>query len=434
MMRKGIFGAMVVLSTALSAPSFAQNAVTTWDALSQEAVQAGRPPASAEYLHALVHLAIWDAVVSIAGAGQPYLCVVRAERPASLDAAVAAAAHRVATTRVPAQAASLTASLDAFLAAIPDGPAKANGMAVGVAAADQLLAARANDGFDAVIAYQQPTPGPGVFEPVAPSEPIDVKLKQVRPLLPRAIDQFRPKGPEPLGSPGYARDFREVMRYGRADSAVRTPQQTETVQFWAENTFTQYARSLRELAISHGLDTVETSRLLAKVHLAMADTVLAGFEAKYHFLFWRPVHAIKRADTDGNRWTAPDTSWTPALVVNHPEYPSGHALFTSAATRAVARYFGSERMSWTISSTITGTARTYPSLRALRAEVADARVWAGLHFRHATIDGDLIGRQVERLAAHFLRPTHPHEDDPAQEGDDKDDNDDKDDKGDKDDD
>jgi len=202
-----------------------------------------------------------------------------------------------------------------------------------------------------------------------------------------------------------------VKRYGRLDGEPpRTAGQTAVARFWSEHTFRQYARSLRELAIVRGLDTAETSRFLARIHLAAADALLAGFEAKYHFMAWRPVHAIQRAADDGNPRTAADPAWASLLTVNHPEYPSAHAFWTSALTRAVHRFFGTEDVAWTLSSTVTGSTRTFASLRDLRDEVANARVWAGLHLRGSIADGDRLGRRIERLASRHLRPL-PGDDD-----------------------
>lgn len=401
---------------ACPAPPAPQNTVTIWDAAVATAASTGRAPASAEYLHAIVHLAVWDAVVSIHGGHEPYLGYVPVDEPASLDAAIAAAAYGVASARMsPEQAAALKPLYDATLAGVTDPVARANGDAVGTEAAARLVEALANDGFDRSIPYVQPTPGPGVFEPVAATPVVDEKLKQVVPLLPRAIDAHRPRGPLPLDSVSYATEFEEVKRYGRREAPApqegeppppppRTNAQHQTARFWSDHTFRQYARALRDLAIARGLDTFETSRLLAKVHLAAGDAVLAGFEAKYHFMFWRPVHAIQRADTDGNARTEADPSWTPLLVGNHPEYPSGHSFFTSAVTHAVQRFFGANEIPMTISSDVTQTCRTYGSLREIRNEVGDARVWGGLHFRSAMEDGDRIGQDVAREASRYLRP------------------------------
>jgi VCPO second helical-bundle domain len=398
--------ACLALALALTAaPAAAQNAVTEWDAVVEAAASAGRPPASGEYLHALVHLAVWDAVVSIRGGHAPYLGYVPVNEPASLDAAVAAAAYGVALARIPSQEPLLAAQLARSLAAIPEGVEKANGLAVGAEAARRLVAARAEDRFDAAVPFVEPPPEPGVFQLVAPPPAVDVQLKDVPPLLPREPDEYRPPGPPSLGSVTYATDLQEVEAYGRAEGGARTREQTLVARFWSENTFRQYARSLRELAVARGLDTFETSRFLTNVHLAAADALLACFEAKYHFLFWRPVHAIRRADEDGNALTVADPAWTPLLTVNHPEYPSAHSAFTSAVTHAVHRFFGTDEVPWTISSAATGETHTFAALRDIRLEVADARVWGGLHFRRSTVDGDRLGRAIEVLASRELRPS-----------------------------
>jgi hypothetical protein len=295
----------------------------------------------------------------------------------------------------------VTAEYDAFMAAIPDGQAKSDGRIVGAEVAEQILAARANDGLGNVVPYVQQPPGPGVFEPVAPTPPVDVVLTQAQPFTFGTASDFRPNGPTSLMSGEYAADFAEVKAYGRSDSAVRTPEQTETVRFWADNTFVQWSRTLRALAEARGLDLQESARLLGLVHVTAADTMIACFDAKYSFSFWRPVHAIARADTDGNIATAPDPTWTSLLVVNHPEYPSGHACLTGAVTQALQLYFGTKGLPLTISSNFPGAGppRSFAQLSDIRAEVADARVWAGLHFRNTMEEGGKLARKIARHVA-----------------------------------
>jgi hypothetical protein len=157
------------------------------------------------------------------------------------------------------------------------------------------------------------------FEPVAPTPPVDVALAQVRPLTFRSPSRFRPDGPTRLGGRAYARDLAEVQALGRADSTVRSPAQTEAARFWSENTFVQWGRNLRALATTRRLGVRDSARLLAMAHTATADAVIGCFDAKYHYTFWRPVHAIARAGADPA--THPDPTWTALLTVNHPEYP-----------------------------------------------------------------------------------------------------------------
>jgi hypothetical protein len=383
------------------------NAVTHWSLVAQNAISVGRPPASSEVLNGLVHAAIYDTVVAVEGEYEPFAVSVRPRRPTSVDAAVAAAARGVLVVRVPGQATMVEAEYTAYLAGIPDGQRKTNGIRLGRAVAGAYLALRSDDGFDNVVPWVQPPPGPGVFEPIPfNSTPVDVKLKQVRPLTFDDPSRFRPNGPDPLTSHSYTQDFNETKKFGRVDSPDRTPEQTETVRFWTEQTMVQWNRTLRNLALDRRLDTVETARMMAMAHVSAADSLVGCWEAKYYYLFWRPQTAIQRADTDGNPNTIQDPTWTHLFLGNHPEYPSGHSCFTSAVTRALAEYFGTDRVPLSVDSTVTGTTRYYSRLRDVRAEVVIARIYGGLHFRKAMEDGDELGQRTSR---HVLR--HNFDDD-----------------------
>ena len=366
-------------STPAVAPG--ENAVVHWSGVAEGAIAAGRPPGSSSVLGAMVHGAIYDAAAAVEEGLEPFATGVTAPPDASADAAVAQAARDVLVTRVPAQAAAVQTAYDAYMAFIPDGPAKDAGRAVGTAAAAGMLAMRTGDRFDDVVPYVQKTPGPGVFEPIAPTTPVDVKLGGVRPFTYDSPSDYRPDGPLGLTSKRYARDVAEVQAYGRAGSTVRTPAQTETVRFFTDQAFLQYSRALRGLATARDLDLRESARLLGYVHVATADTMIACWEAKYDYSFWRPNHAIQRADTDGNPATPPDPTWLPLIVGNHPEYPSGHACYTAAVTESLQNYFGTKRVELVLTSTTTGTTRTYGRLDQLVADVENARVWGGLHFR-----------------------------------------------------
>jgi hypothetical protein len=212
--------ALTAQASGTSATTGQGNAVTDWNEIAQNAIVVGRPTASSLVLEGIVQAAVYDAVVAIEGGSEPFVASPTVPRPASTAAAVAAAARGVLVARVPGQAVSVQAQYEAYLSSIPDGEAKTNGIAVGEDVAEVILAWRAGDGFDNVVPYVQPTPGPGVFEPVAPTTPIDVKLKQVRPLTYGSLSEFRPDGPNPLTSAEYAEDFNEVKAYGRADRAV----------------------------------------------------------------------------------------------------------------------------------------------------------------------------------------------------------------------
>lgn len=396
---------VALVSVLMAWPAAAQNAVNDWSLKAQNVITAGRSPASSEYLLALVHAAMYDAVVAIEGEYRPFGVRAEVDYPASPEAAVAAAAYHVLRGRVPGSEPALTADYIAYLSALPAGLPKEHGIAAGTIVAAQWLALRADDGFDVNVAYQAPPAGPGVWEPTATTPPVDVKIAQVRPYVMRSPDSFRPHGPRRLESRAYARALDEVYDLGRVDSVTRTPEQLDVARFWAEHTAVHWNRNLRQLAAAAELDIVETARMLAMVHVASADATVGCFDAKYSFLLWRPVHAIQRADTDDNPRTAPDLTWNALLNVNHPEYPSAHSCWTQAVTDTLAYFFGTDKAAFELDSTVTGSTRRYARFSEVAEEVQDARVWAGIHFRFSTDDGAAIGRQVAGLVTrHHFRP------------------------------
>ena len=401
-------GPIATSSTAYAAPG--DNAVIHWSGVAEGAIAAGRPPASSSVLGAMVHAAMYDAVAAVDRGLDPFATRVTAPPGTSADTAVAQAARDVLVARVPAQAPAVQAAYDAYMLSIADGPAKDAGKAVGTAAAAGMLAMRTGDHFDDVVPYVQPPPGPGVFEPIPPTTPVDVKLPFVRRFTAGSTSGHRRGRPLELRSWRYARDLAEVQAYGSATSTIRTPAQTETARFFSEQTYVQYSRALRNLATARGLDRRESARLLGYTHVATADTMIASWKAKHRFMFWRPTHAIQRADTDGNTATSPDPTWAPLLVGNHPEYPSGHGAFTAAVTESLRTYFGTKRVELAISSTVTGTTRTYTNLDDLVDDVIDARVWGGLHFRTTMTETvthyPRIARDIGRK--HFLADDRRH--------------------------
>jgi hypothetical protein len=399
--------------------SLAQNVVTDWAEIIQPAINnpsAPRPPASSEVLHTIIQLAMYDAAIAIEGGYTTYAAAISAPAGADVRAAVATAAYVTARARVAAsQVPYLDVQYNAYIVKIPDGQAKIDGIQVGESVAATMLAVRANDGFDNVVLYQcsSDPPPPGEFEPNGGcgTQPVDAKLGQVKPFTYGDPAQFRPDGPSPLTSQEYTEDFIETRDYGRSNSAFRTLEQTDIVYFWSEHTYVQWNRNLIALAINRGLNVRETARLFAMVHCSAADAVIAGFAAKYFYRSWRPRTAIPQADTDGNPDTDADPTWTPLLTVNHPEYPSGHGFYSTAVTDAVAAFFGTNKVTWTITASkitvpqLVQTERTYYDLKAVMREVDDARVWAGLHWRHSMRDGDQIGRKVAKyVTANFFRP------------------------------
>ena len=269
-----------------------------------------------------------------------------------------------------------------------------------------MLLLRANDGLDSIVPYVQPPPGPGVYEPTAPATPVGARMPRVLPLALESASQFRPNGPPALHSGEYARDFNEVKDLGRFDSSVRSAEQTALARFWTDSDIPQWNRNLLRLADARGLTSIETARMLAMAHVAGGDAMIGCFDAKYHYLSWRPLHAIHRADTDDNPRTVPDPTWQPLFPTpNHPEYPSAHACHTTAIAEALESFFGPGRTSFSLDSLVTGETRYYDRFKDVVEEVNDARVWAGFHFRYADEDGSKLGRKVARFVVrNFFQP------------------------------
>ena len=419
---KGLLCAVVAVLVATPGVAVGQaapapNVVVEWSRIVQPAIHSAAEPrsqASSIVLHTIIQLAIYDAVMATEGGFEPFQTAVHAPRGADVRAAVATAAYRTAKGRVAAsQHAYLDEKYTAFMAAIPDTKAKADGAAAGEAAAAAILAARQNDNFSKTVPYScsaDPVP-PGEFMPEGGcgTDTIDSKLPQVVPLTYTDPAQFRPPGPPALTSEKWAQSFEETKTYGRKDSTVRTPEQTDVAYFWSEHAYVFWLRNLTDIAIAHNLNVRDTARFLAMTFTAAHDSAIAGFAAKYHFRAWRPRTAIPRAEEDGNPATVPDPTWTPLLSVNHPEYPSGHSFLVGAFTETMKTFFGTDQFQVTLTSNkatvpqLVKDTRTYAGPADIVREVDNARIWGGLHYRHSMDDGEAMGMAVARyvLAAHF---------------------------------
>ena len=296
----------------------------------------------------------------------------------------------------------------ASLASIPEGQPKDAGVAAGEEVGAGFLDLPAAAGLKNTVPYDQPPPGPGVYEPTANATPVGTKLPLLVPLALDASSQFRPDGPLPLNSRQYAADLKQVEKLGRLDSTIRTDEQTRIALFWTDHDIPQWNRNLIRLAGERRLGAVQTARMLAMAHVAGSDAMIACFDAKYHYLSWRPLHAIQRADTDGNPRTQPDPAWQPLRPTpNHPEYPSAHACHTTAITKALEGFFGTSAVSFSLDSLATGETRHYDRLEAVVQEVNRARVWAGFHFMNSDREGSALGRKVGRyVAKNFFQPLH----------------------------
>lgn len=328
-------------------------------------------------------------------------------------AAVAAAAYQTLVGLQPtlrldgAGQAVLHDDYSAYLAGIPDGKPKDEGIALGERVAKAVLARRANDGLEknpTVADLNPPAPGPGVWLPApAPAPVLGLRLPGVRPLALQSASQFRPDGPNALTSQAYAADFNQVKDLGRLDSATRTADQTTQARFWTDHDIRQWNDGMLRLAAARHLDLVQTARMLAMAHVAGADAMIACFDAKYHYWFWRPYQAIPQAGSDGDPATEPDPSWKPlGATPNFPEYPSAHACHSTAVVTALDAFFGTDKIPFTLDSRVTKTTRTYNRLRDIVNDVDLARVLVGFHFLSSDRQGSNLGHKVGHYVAHHF--------------------------------
>ncbi|MBS0579251.1 MAG: vanadium-dependent haloperoxidase [Proteobacteria bacterium] len=410
-----LFTLTVTLGLAGASPAGAQNAIVSWHAVMETSVAgSGRKNAVALPYYAYVDVAMYDAVSAIDHRLQPFAVEVAGSRGASEDAAAASAAHDVLVHYLPAQTATFDAALASSLAAIPDGQSKTDGIHIGQAVAAQWLALRAGDGLEVPIVYT-PGHGPGIWEqvptypappPNTPPPPVAVWLAHFKPFAMTSADQFLADIPPPpsLTSPIWTINFNLTKAYGAQNSTVRTPAQTEIGRFWTDDAAAQYSRAFRGLVASQRLGTAAAARLGAMYTVAAADAVTACFNAKYHFAFWRPYTAIHDADTDGNPNTVPDPNWVPlAVTPGHPEYPAAHGCVTEAVMDALTAYFEDDEVPYSVNSVVTGTTHSFNSFEDVVAEVDNARVYGGMHYRHSVKEGNRLGRMVTEymLRNHF---------------------------------
>ena len=387
------------------------NVITDWNAIAQNAIVtvAGQPIQRSQLWITLVHVAIYDAVTSITGEYEQFKVTPTPLRPASREAAAIAAAHRVLVTLLPLQQSTLDEARANSLAEIADGVKKENGIAIGEEVALRLL--EIHDGVIPTVAYT-PLPGPGFWQPTPPlyAPALLPGFAQVTPFALASASQFRPGPPPALSSSLFARDYNEVKSFGaKTDTlltrVLRTPEQTEIGLFYTEHAVAQYSRAFRRYAIENNLDLQQTARFFAMANTAILDSQIACWDAKFYYNFWRPVTAIRAGSTDGNPETAADPDWiglapTPA----HPEYPAAHGCWTSATAAILEDFNHTTAVHFVLDSTPTGTTHAFENTDYLRAEIINARVYGGMHYRNSVEVGARMGEQIADWVAYFFRP------------------------------
>src|SRR3954452_632521 len=390
---------------------------------------AGGAPPALQINMGMTKGAVYDATNAITPKHhRPYLLKRRFSAMASEEAASATAAYRVLSnivSTVPASISfpdrdsllkSLAAQYDTSLNAIPDTSFKRQGIAAGNAAAGAMIAARADDGRFGPSQWV-PNSAPGHWQPLLPNgtSPLDPTpwVGGVQPFLLKSSSQFRTAGPNALTSPAYTADFNEVKALGGdgvVTASARTVDQTHNAIFWQSAggpalLWNGVARNLAD-APAQTLDNADSARLLAMMNLSGADAAINCWNDKYHFDFWRPWQAIRQADLDGNPATAPDTTWTPLLTAPYPEHPSGHLCLDGAHLRVLQLFFGTDTMHFGVtSSQFGGETRFFNHFSDPLKEITDARVWAGLHFRTADVQGQNLGINVaDYMVDNYFQP------------------------------
>jgi hypothetical protein len=407
------------------------NVVAQWNKIAEDTVVGSGAFQNEGIVYmAYVSAAVYDAVVAIEGGYEPYSLAIRLGTGASTDAAVVEAAYRALVHYFPAQAAVLGAFYAEALGLIPDGSPKSLGQAVGLLAATNVIALRSGDGRISPIGVTSsfPTlpPAPGVWRLTPPfAAPQTPWVANVRPFVLRRGDQFLPAAPPPLKSRKWVGEFNTIKVYGAATASARTDEQTGVARFWSANVIRQYNRLAREVADSRALGLTETARLAAMVNMVGADAQIAVMDAKYHYLFWRPVTALDPTAVtsdgfgpvpgyvDGNPATAEQLGWRPLLTTpNHPEYPAAHGSITSAMAEVFRSFIGTTRIDLDIHGFDPAAppgnldaVRHFERANDLRHEIVDARLWAGLHYRFSGVAGVDLGHDVARYdLKHAFQP------------------------------
>ncbi len=432
MKRMRFWLAAIAAVVALAAPAVARaDAVTDWNAIATTAIVAtgGQSPQAATSSFAMVQGAVYDAVNAIDQHHRPYLIQPAANPWDSEAAAAATAAYKVLFGLFPTQQATIKTVYDAYVAALPDEPAgsKAGGVAAGEAAAAAMLNARQNAGRN------PPGPFPFVFgsDPgqwrLAPAQGGIVAIDPapwvggVRPFIVPDVEMLRTDPPNAVTSGAYAEDYNEVKSLGSLTSTTRTADEKQAAIFWQDHGPAIWNRVMRSLATRPGSEAADNARLFATANLAAADASIGCWNNKYYWNFWRPITAIREGDNDGNPATEGDPNWTPLfdpsvavsgaklVTPGFPDHPAGHGCVSGAFVYTLQDFYGTDKVSFTATSNKCSPApcpaRSFDRFSDALKEIIDARVWGGIHFRTADVQGAVLGKKVAHwLEKHYFQP------------------------------
>ena len=363
---------------------------------------------------AIMHAAMYDAVNAIDGTHTPYVVdFTDVSRSASQDAAAAVAAHEVLVTLYPPFQGQLDAQLLQVLAGIPEGADKAQGISIGQAVADRILALRSNDG-----AHAQPIPfvfgnAPGDYQstpPNFPRQPQFTHWSRVTPFALARANQFRPGSPPALTSDTYSDAFDEVKALGMVNGTASSTDEALTGRFWSGAIQNYWNEITQTAALAHHLTTAQSARLFALLNLTLADGVIAFYDAKYTYTFWRPVTAIRAADTDNNPETLADPNWLPEVINTAPDpsYPGAHAVISAGGAAVLISVLDKDEFDFNVTSEVMpGVERSFERLSAAAEEATLSRIFAGAHFRFDLTTGQRLGREVaDFVVDNFLTRRH----------------------------
>ena len=414
-LKAGWLIAVALAASVLTPVPARANVVNDWNAIASQVivVNAARPATAAIVDFAYVHIAIYDAVNAIDGRYSVF-----AVRPSSSpvsgspEAAAATAAYITLKWMFPAQQAYLDGQYASYMTGIPAGGPKTIGTVIGTEIGNAFAALRGGDGRNANVPYFFNT-GPGAYQstPGCPPSPATPWVAQMKPFAIESESQFRADGPLNMTSAQWADDLNEVKAYGTLAGSLRTPAQTETGQFYAENPGAQFSRNVRQISTAYQLSVADGARWFAQVFVTAADSLITAWDSKYFYNFWRPLTAIRAADTDDNPVTDPDLAWTPLVATPcHPEYPAAHGAGTGALAYALEQFFGTKKVDVTLTSTSVPGAVPYAyhhfsRTQDLVKEIIDARIYGGMHYRTSGVHGTVIANKVARwVAKHHFRP------------------------------
>lgn len=397
------------------------NAVIDWNQTMMATLAAAAVPAPPAIRYAaIVQASVFDAVNGIDRRYTPIHVAPAAPRGASRKAAAVAAAYTALVSLFPTQAPSLNAARAASMASLADddnSKSIARGVQWGTSVANQIVTWRSTDGFSTNLGAYPIVNAPGHWQPTPPgfsTNPVFRTLAITTPVAMTSPSEFRPAGPPALTSARYTADFNEVKAWGGLMGSLRNSYQTETAKVWQLDTATAiWNRVADSLALQHHMGLLASARLLAMLNVSQLDAVIAVWEAKQFFDGWRPITAIQQAASDGNPDTSPDLNWAPLLPTPvHQEYPSGHSGVSGAAATVLASFFGEHTSFAVTSNGVPGASRSFTTFSDAVAQVADARVFAGFHFRFSCDDAGQMGTKAANLALKKLMlPNHERDED-----------------------